>query len=130
MPNPADPPDPSSQTTSTTQLACLSNAQNDANASFSNAPVSSPVVACDVHWISMRLIRQPDVQLRPDWWPAWDDVPYKSEQYKAQITNGPTAGNLDGDGFVKFWSIPAGTCQFVFPNFYKEIEDYFAKQLS
>lgn len=130
MADPANPPDPSDPTASGTQLACLSNAQNEANASFSNAPVTSPVAACDVHWVSMRLIRQPDVQLRPDWWPPLDQAPYKTEQYKAQITNGPTAGNLDDDGFVKFSGIPAGSCQFVFANFYKEIEDYFSKQLS
>lgn len=111
------------------QQACLSAAQDDANASFSNGSTGAPVISCDMHWISLRLIREPDLKPRPSWWRASEPLPYPSESYRAEITDGTTDGSLNGDAFVRFDKIPAGSCQFSFTRFYKDVEQFFRDQL-
>jgi hypothetical protein len=56
----------------------LNSAHDDADAGFDNNPVGQPVAACAIrHWISVRLIRQPDLKTRPVWWsvPQAGDTP-------------------------------------------------------
>ena len=119
----------SSSIPSPSQLASLSVAQNDANTNFSNSPIGTPVASCDVHWVSVKLIRQPDLQSRPSWWRARESPPYPLEAYRAEITSGKTSGSLNGDGLVRFDRIPAGTNSFTFSGFYKEIENCLKEQL-
>jgi hypothetical protein len=77
------------------------------------------------------LVRQPDLESRPDWWPAAQSGPYTSEQYSASLTDGPREGSLDGDGAVDAQNIPAGSCEFqATKDFYDEIEQYFDSQLN
>ena len=97
---------------------------------FSNRPVSSPVQPCVTrHWIVVKLVRMPDIKDRHDWWPARRTEPYGSESFSAEITDGHKDGSLNSGGTVRFDNIPAGTCAFLFNKFYKEIDEFFSKQL-
>jgi hypothetical protein len=82
-----------------------------------------------LHWISVRLVRQADLKPRPAWWPPTPDLPYSSEPYHAQLTDGTPTGSLAGDASAKFHRIPAGTCTFHFKDFYREIEEHFRQEL-
>jgi hypothetical protein len=101
-----------------------------ADAAFSNKPVGKPVNSCVVHWIKVSLVRQPDLKARPAWWPPQKGLPYNSEPYDADTTQGKKNGSLDGQGSVKFNNIPAGTCQFQFKKFHEKIKQHFKEQLS
>lgn len=96
---------------------------------FNNKPAGVPVKACVVHWIKVSLVRHPDLNARPKWWPRARPLPYASEPYDADTTQGKKSGSLDGRGSVKFNNIPAGTCQFQFKKFHEKIEQYFKEKL-
>ena len=107
---------------------------------FQAVTVGAPSVACkNVHWISVKLVRQP-LKARPKWWPtplnipSWlltpQNLPYGGEAYSADITTGKKTGALNGDGVVRFDNIPAGNCQFKFVKFYDDIEKYFKDKLA
>lgn len=107
---------------------------------FQPTPVGTPCVACkNVHWISVKLVRRPDVQARPKWWPTppniplWlttlQNLPYGGETYSADLTSGKKTGSLNGDGVVRFDNIPAGKCQINITQFYEDIEQFFKYKL-
>lgn len=96
---------------------------------FDNKPVGSSVKPCDVHWIRVSLVRQPDLKARPKWWAPAKPLPYASEPYNADTPQGKKSGSLDGQGSVRFDGIPAGTCQFQFKKFYEKIEQHFKETL-
>lgn len=119
---------------------------------FQTTVVGETSVACqNVHWISVKLVRQPDLNKRPSWWATQYEIystpyqpmsgsttvvkdlskpPYASEPYAADTTNGKKTGSLDGSGVVRFDNIPAGNCQFKFVKFYDAIEKYFKDELA
>jgi hypothetical protein len=116
-----------------TQGGGLCSSQDDADSSFSSSPVDSPVAACGgptIHWITVRLLRLPDLKQRDSWWPVAPSGPYAGVKFNAQITDGPHAGVLDPQGTATFNEIPAGTCSFkVDKSFYQDIEQFFDAQL-
>jgi hypothetical protein len=111
------------------QAGSLSFALRNANASFSNTPLGQPIAGCDLHWISVQLIRHPDLTVRPAWWPPPQLPPYDSEPYKANTTKGKDVGSLNGYGSARYDNIPAGTCQFHFDRFYEKIDQFFREKL-
>ena len=109
--------------------ASLSSALRNASAFFSNTLLHKPIAPCDLHWISVQLIRHPDLQARPAWWPRPQKPPYNSEPYKANTTKGEKVDSLNGYGIARYDNIPAGTCQFRFNRFYEKIDQFFRDQL-
>jgi hypothetical protein len=109
----------------------LQSAGADADGGAGNGNVGEPVSPCaSQHWITISLVRAPDLEARPDWWPPAQSGPYASEQYNADLTNGSKAGALDDQGSVNATQIPAGTCEFQgSKQFYDEIEQFFTAQL-
>jgi uncharacterized protein involved in type VI secretion and phage assembly len=85
--------------------------------------------ASKLHWISVRLVRQPDLNPRPSWWPDAKPLPYSSEPYHAELTDGTPTGELNGEAGARFHSIPEGNCSFQFKEFYSEIDEFFQKHL-
>jgi hypothetical protein len=82
------------------------------------------------HWIKVRLVPEPDLSARPDYWRAKPvGESYPREEFSAKITDGPKEESLDGDGRIEYQGIPAGTCSFRFDEFFDAIEDYFEKEL-
>lgn len=112
----------------------LAGAQGDANTSFPDKAVGSASSSCGSSSpdkklvpIAFHLLRLP-WQDPPKWWPAENKDPYSSEKYKAQLTDGPRSGSLDGGGGAQFDQIPPGSCDFqVDTQFYKKVEDYLNK---
>ena len=90
----------------------------------SDSPVGAVVKACPIklHWIQAQLIRLPDQQERPDWWPNDTDGPYAYETFKASITDGTHVGALDGSGLSEYDQIPGGNCTWRFTAFFDLIE--------
>jgi len=104
----------------------LGSAQANANTCFTTGPVAG-VVPCTLHSITVRLALPPENC--PKWWPTPGPVPYNHETYKGNLTDGEHFGLLDGSGAATFQQIPAGSCQFQFPDFYLNIEQYFKEKL-
>ena len=104
--------------------------QDSQSQNSSKRAVSSPVQPCPTHhWIVVRLIRLPDKKQRDSWWPIRRHEAYASESFSAEITDGHKDGKLDGNGSVSYDNIPAGSCQFLFNQFYDEIDQFFKKEL-
>ena len=97
-----------------------SDAQQQAPAGNNN--VQGPVQDCNQHWIQVALLKKPEPQARPKWWPKKDAPPYPSEPYSAEITDGHKTGSLDKKGISKYTGIPAGQCTYQFTVFYKALE--------
>jgi hypothetical protein len=88
-----------------------------------NSPVGQPVAACKVlHWISVRIIKQPYLKPKPNWWISPPETPYPSEQFAGEITAGHKDAETDGKGSAVYLDIPSGKCSVKFKSFYLDIE--------
>jgi hypothetical protein len=93
------------------------------SSSGSNPPVGQPVATCKaLHWVGIRLVKEPYRKTQPGWWVSPPSSPYASEQFDAEITDGHKDAETDGNGSVSYSDIPSGSCSAKFRPFYLDIE--------
>lgn len=73
-----------------------------------------PVEPCENNkWITVGLFRFPDTE----------ELPYIWEPFKGTLSDEKkVSGELDGSGYTTHKDIPAGVCEFSFPEFYDDIK--------